>query len=110
MVHDSHYDIDDMHQIRLIFDLSKVEIFLKISLILTSRNKSDSSIAVLAMDHRNDCVSNSVALICAWLANKYLIKLIKNFIYQFLQILLLLGSNRCSFRLILYPAHLGSNW
>lgn len=33
--------------------------------------KSDPSIEVLAMDHRNDCVSNSVALACAWLAQKY---------------------------------------
>ncbi|PAV72032.1 hypothetical protein WR25_22464 [Diploscapter pachys] len=33
--------------------------------------KSDPSIAVLAMDHRNDCVSNSVALACAWLGKKF---------------------------------------
>ncbi|CAI2348592.1 unnamed protein product [Caenorhabditis sp. 36 PRJEB53466] len=30
--------------------------------------KTNSSIRVLSQDHRNDCISNSVALACAWLA------------------------------------------
>ncbi|KJH41556.1 cation diffusion facilitator family transporter [Dictyocaulus viviparus] len=33
--------------------------------------KSDPSIVVLAMDHRNDCLSNTVALACAWLGKMY---------------------------------------
>ncbi|PAV57907.1 hypothetical protein WR25_23818 isoform A [Diploscapter pachys] len=39
--------------------------------LICQKNTSDSSIAVLAMDHRNDCISNSIALVCAWLANKF---------------------------------------
>ena len=31
---------------------------------------NDPSIEVLAMDHRNDCISNTVALCCAWLAQR----------------------------------------
>ena len=30
------------------------------------RQKDDASISVLAQDHRNDCVSNTVALLCAY--------------------------------------------
>ncbi|PIO68994.1 cation efflux family protein, partial [Teladorsagia circumcincta] len=36
---------------------------------ICQKYKSDPSIAVLAMDHRNDCLSNTVALACAWLGN-----------------------------------------
>ncbi|KAK5979845.1 Cation diffusion facilitator family transporter [Trichostrongylus colubriformis] len=38
---------------------------------ICQKYKSDPSIAVLAMDHRNDCLSNTVALACAWLGNLY---------------------------------------
>ncbi|CAB3402242.1 unnamed protein product [Caenorhabditis bovis] len=47
-------------------------IFIKILLfIVCQKYKENSSINVLAMDHRNDCISNSVALLCAWIANRY---------------------------------------
>jgi len=35
------------------------------------RFKSDLSIRVLAQDHRNDCLSNAIALICAFGAQKF---------------------------------------
>ncbi|VDM73266.1 unnamed protein product [Strongylus vulgaris] len=35
--------------------------------VICQKYKHDPSIVVLAMDHRNDCLSNSVALACAWL-------------------------------------------
>uniref|UniRef100_A0A0N4WBW2 ZT_dimer domain-containing protein n=1 Tax=Haemonchus placei TaxID=6290 RepID=A0A0N4WBW2_HAEPC len=38
---------------------------------ICQKYKSDPSITVLAMDHRNDCLSNTVALACAWLGNKF---------------------------------------
>ncbi|KAJ1368971.1 hypothetical protein KIN20_030337, partial [Parelaphostrongylus tenuis] len=34
---------------------------------ICQKYKTDPSIKVLAMDHRNDCLSNTVALACAWL-------------------------------------------
>lgn len=37
------------------------------------RFKNDPSISVLAQDHRNDCISNMVALACAWLATEYVL-------------------------------------
>ncbi|KAK6057392.1 hypothetical protein COOONC_05092 [Cooperia oncophora] len=42
---------------------------IKVTSIYLHKYKSDPSIAVLAMDHRNDCLSNTVALACAWLGN-----------------------------------------
>ncbi|CAD6188550.1 unnamed protein product [Caenorhabditis auriculariae] len=45
-----------------------VTIVVKIVLyIICQKYKKDASIAVLALDHRNDCISNTVALTCAWL-------------------------------------------
>uniref|UniRef100_A0A158PK61 ZT_dimer domain-containing protein n=1 Tax=Angiostrongylus costaricensis TaxID=334426 RepID=A0A158PK61_ANGCS len=38
---------------------------------ICQKYKSDPSIKVLAMDHRNDCLSNTVALACAWLGKLY---------------------------------------
>ncbi|XGW17358.1 hypothetical protein V3C99_002175 [Haemonchus contortus] len=38
---------------------------------ICQKYKSDPSITVLAMDHRNDCLSNTVALACAWLGNRF---------------------------------------
>ncbi|KAF7637910.1 ZT_dimer domain-containing protein [Meloidogyne graminicola] len=47
-------------------------IFVKFGLFcLCSRFKSDISIQVLAQDHRNDCLSNAIALLCAFGAQKY---------------------------------------
>lgn len=40
-------------------------------LILTFRLKGDPSVQVLAQDHRNDCLSNSIALLCAYSAQKW---------------------------------------
>ena len=39
------------------------------------RRQKDPSARVLALDHRNDCISNSVALACAICAHKYWIYL-----------------------------------
>ncbi|CAI4232105.1 unnamed protein product [Auanema sp. JU1783] len=39
--------------------------------LVCQKYKSDPSIEVLAMDHRNDCLSNSIALLCAFLAKRY---------------------------------------
>ncbi|KAI1711289.1 cation efflux family domain-containing protein [Ditylenchus destructor] len=36
-----------------------------------SRLKGDPSVRVLAQDHRNDCLSNSIALVCAFSAQKW---------------------------------------
>lgn len=36
---------------------------------------NDSSTKVLAQDHRNDCLSNTIALICAFCAQKFWIYL-----------------------------------
>uniref|UniRef100_A0A914W252 Cation efflux protein cytoplasmic domain-containing protein n=1 Tax=Plectus sambesii TaxID=2011161 RepID=A0A914W252_9BILA len=44
-------------------------------MIICRRFSHDSSINVLAQDHRNDCISNSVALLCAFLASRYWIYL-----------------------------------
>uniref|UniRef100_A0A0K0DM29 ZT_dimer domain-containing protein n=1 Tax=Angiostrongylus cantonensis TaxID=6313 RepID=A0A0K0DM29_ANGCA len=38
---------------------------------ICQKYKLDPSIKVLAMDHRNDCLSNTVALACAWLGKLY---------------------------------------
>ncbi|WKX99110.1 hypothetical protein Q1695_014189 [Nippostrongylus brasiliensis] len=47
-------------------------VIVKFSLFcICQKYKSDPSIAVLAMDHRNDCLSNTVALACAWLGTLY---------------------------------------
>uniref|UniRef100_A0A914L1V1 Cation efflux protein cytoplasmic domain-containing protein n=1 Tax=Meloidogyne incognita TaxID=6306 RepID=A0A914L1V1_MELIC len=47
-------------------------IFVKMCLFfLCNRFKSDLSIRVLAQDHRNDCLSNAIALICAFGAQKF---------------------------------------
>uniref|UniRef100_A0A915NXG9 Cation efflux protein cytoplasmic domain-containing protein n=1 Tax=Meloidogyne floridensis TaxID=298350 RepID=A0A915NXG9_9BILA len=47
-------------------------IFVKLCLFfLCNRFKSDLSIRVLAQDHRNDCLSNAIALICAFGAQKF---------------------------------------
>ncbi|TKR68283.1 hypothetical protein L596_024284 [Steinernema carpocapsae] len=46
-------------------------IIVKFILVLCCRRyKDDPSIGVLAQDHRNDCVSNTVALLCAYGAHK----------------------------------------
>nr|pir hypothetical protein F56C9.3 - Caenorhabditis elegans [Caenorhabditis elegans] len=42
--------------------------------IICQKYKSNSSIKVLSLDHRNDCISNSMALACAWLAFYYTVK------------------------------------
>ncbi|EPB80222.1 cation efflux family protein [Ancylostoma ceylanicum] len=39
--------------------------------MICQKYKTDPSIRVLAMDHRNDCLSNTVALACAWLATTF---------------------------------------
>uniref|UniRef100_A0A915PQH0 Cation efflux protein cytoplasmic domain-containing protein n=1 Tax=Setaria digitata TaxID=48799 RepID=A0A915PQH0_9BILA len=47
-------------------------IFIKFVLMLLCRKFNyDSSVAVLAQDHWNDCISNTVAIVCAWIASKY---------------------------------------
>ncbi|KAK6740006.1 hypothetical protein RB195_008463 [Necator americanus] len=47
-------------------------VVVKFTLVIICRKyKSDPSIQVLAMDHRNDCLSNTVALACAWLATLF---------------------------------------
>ncbi|MCP9258577.1 Metal tolerance protein 7 [Dirofilaria immitis] len=47
-------------------------IFIKFALmILCKKFDYDSSVAVLAQDHWNDCISNTVAIICAWVASNY---------------------------------------
>uniref|UniRef100_A0A915DI20 Cation efflux protein cytoplasmic domain-containing protein n=1 Tax=Ditylenchus dipsaci TaxID=166011 RepID=A0A915DI20_9BILA len=43
--------------------------------VLCNRLKGDPSISVLAQDHRNDCLSNSIALLCAFSAQKWWIYL-----------------------------------
>ncbi|MFH4975038.1 hypothetical protein AB6A40_001747 [Gnathostoma spinigerum] len=42
-----------------------------ILVVICQRYKKDASIAVLAQDHRNDCISNTVALVCAWVGSQY---------------------------------------
>uniref|UniRef100_A0A8R1HZK6 ZT_dimer domain-containing protein n=1 Tax=Caenorhabditis japonica TaxID=281687 RepID=A0A8R1HZK6_CAEJA len=47
-------------------------IFIKFTLFLVCQKyKTNPSIKVLSLDHRNDCISNSVALACAWIAYHY---------------------------------------
>ncbi|CAJ0564074.1 unnamed protein product, partial [Mesorhabditis spiculigera] len=46
-------------------------ICVKFTLMCVCRQYDDPSINVLAMDHRNDCLSNSVALVCAALASYF---------------------------------------
>ncbi|CCD67011.1 Cation efflux protein cytoplasmic domain-containing protein [Caenorhabditis elegans] len=46
-------------------------VLVKLSLYLFCKRYKEPSVNVLAMDHRNDCISNTVALICAWLGTKY---------------------------------------
>uniref|UniRef100_A0A1I7UQW3 ZT_dimer domain-containing protein n=1 Tax=Caenorhabditis tropicalis TaxID=1561998 RepID=A0A1I7UQW3_9PELO len=46
-------------------------VLIKLSLYLFCKKYKDPSVNVLAMDHRNDCISNTVALLCAWLGTKY---------------------------------------
>uniref|UniRef100_A0A7E4V0E3 ZT_dimer domain-containing protein n=1 Tax=Panagrellus redivivus TaxID=6233 RepID=A0A7E4V0E3_PANRE len=43
-----------------------IKTLLFISCKIASRHKNNASINVLAQDHRNDCVSNTVALLCAF--------------------------------------------
>ncbi|ULT86556.1 hypothetical protein L5515_006154 [Caenorhabditis briggsae] len=46
-------------------------VLIKLSLYVTCKRYKEPSVNVLAMDHRNDCISNTVALLCAWLGTKY---------------------------------------
>uniref|UniRef100_A0A183I7A9 ZT_dimer domain-containing protein n=1 Tax=Onchocerca flexuosa TaxID=387005 RepID=A0A183I7A9_9BILA len=47
-------------------------VFIKFVLMLLCKKFDyDSSVAVLAQDHWNDCISNTVAIICAWAASTY---------------------------------------
>ncbi|PIC23170.1 hypothetical protein B9Z55_016959 [Caenorhabditis nigoni] len=46
-------------------------VLIKLSLYITCKRYKEPSVNVLAMDHRNDCISNTVALLCAWLGTKY---------------------------------------
>ncbi|KAF1752771.1 hypothetical protein GCK72_019326 [Caenorhabditis remanei] len=46
-------------------------VLIKLSLHLFCKRYKEPSVNVLAMDHRNDCISNTVALLCAWLGTKY---------------------------------------
>ncbi|VDK73842.1 unnamed protein product [Litomosoides sigmodontis] len=47
-------------------------IFIKFALmILCKKFDYNSSVAVLAQDHCNDCISNTVAMVCAWIASNY---------------------------------------
>uniref|UniRef100_A0A915AKD5 Cation efflux protein cytoplasmic domain-containing protein n=1 Tax=Parascaris univalens TaxID=6257 RepID=A0A915AKD5_PARUN len=50
-------------------------VLVKFILMLLCRKFDDPSINVLAQDHRNDCISNIVALLCAWAASKFWIYL-----------------------------------
>ncbi|CAG9538550.1 unnamed protein product [Cercopithifilaria johnstoni] len=47
-------------------------IFIKFALMLLCKKFDyNSSVAVLAQDHWNDCIANTVAIICAWIASNY---------------------------------------
>ncbi|CAI5453177.1 unnamed protein product [Caenorhabditis angaria] len=46
-------------------------VFIKLFLYVVCKQYTDASVNVLAMDHRNDCISNTVALICAYLGTQY---------------------------------------
>ncbi|CAP22024.1 Protein CBG15353 [Caenorhabditis briggsae] len=47
-------------------------IIVKLTLyLICQKYKSNSSIKVLSLDHRNDCISITMALACAWLAYYY---------------------------------------
>ncbi|VBB34329.1 unnamed protein product, partial [Acanthocheilonema viteae] len=47
-------------------------IFIKFALMLLCKKFDyNSSVAVLAQDHWNDCISNTVAIVCAWVASNY---------------------------------------
>ncbi|VDM19492.1 unnamed protein product [Wuchereria bancrofti] len=47
-------------------------IFIKFALMLLCKKFDyNSSVAVLAQDHWNDCISNTVAILCAWIASNY---------------------------------------
>ncbi|EGT59998.1 hypothetical protein CAEBREN_28799 [Caenorhabditis brenneri] len=46
-------------------------VLIKLALYLFCKRYKEPSVNVLAMDHRNDCISNTVALLCAWLGTKY---------------------------------------
>ncbi|VIO91272.1 cation efflux family protein [Brugia malayi] len=47
-------------------------IFIKFALMLLCKKFDyNSSVAVLAQDHWNDCISNTVAILCAWVASNY---------------------------------------
>uniref|UniRef100_A0A0R3RVL1 ZT_dimer domain-containing protein n=1 Tax=Elaeophora elaphi TaxID=1147741 RepID=A0A0R3RVL1_9BILA len=47
-------------------------IFIKFALMLVCKKFDyNSSVAVLAQDHWNDCISNTVAIVCAWIASNY---------------------------------------
>jgi len=51
-------------------------IAVKLGLFIACRmHKEDASISVLAQDHRNDCVSNTVALLCAYGSKQFWIYL-----------------------------------
>lgn len=46
-------------------------VIIKLFLYVYCKRYKEPSVNVLAMDHRNDCISNTVALICAYLGTKY---------------------------------------
>ncbi|KHN72248.1 Metal tolerance protein 7 [Toxocara canis] len=50
-------------------------VLVKFTLMLLCKKFDDPSISVLAQDHRNDCISNIVALLCAWAASRFWIYL-----------------------------------
>ncbi|GMS90651.1 hypothetical protein PENTCL1PPCAC_12826, partial [Pristionchus entomophagus] len=62
------------HNLEINMDLESVAIMISTILaksmlvLICKRYASDPSIRVLAQDHRNDCISNSVALLCAGLS------------------------------------------
>ncbi|EFO19451.1 cation efflux family protein [Loa loa] len=47
-------------------------VFIKFALMLLCKKLDyNYSVAVLAQDHWNDCISNTVAIVCAWIASNY---------------------------------------
>uniref|UniRef100_A0A0N4UE16 ZT_dimer domain-containing protein n=1 Tax=Dracunculus medinensis TaxID=318479 RepID=A0A0N4UE16_DRAME len=50
-------------------------ILMKFTLMMLCRRYNNPSINVLGLDHRNDCISNFVAIFCAWIADRYWIYL-----------------------------------
>lgn len=43
------------------------------------RGSNSSSVQALALDHRNDVVSNSVALVCGYLGKSSIVQLVYSF-------------------------------